>query len=93
MLRTIPDTVVGPGHNSVVTTPEGLDVMAYHAWDPAQTRRRLCIDPIVWPDGRPVVLGPTSEPVSLSPADRTRHGRPTTASAGSAAVRSPALRG
>ena len=62
LLRTIPDTVVGPGHNSVVTSvPEGLDVMAYHAWDPAQTRRRLCIDPIVWSDGRPVVLGPTSE--------------------------------
>ena len=51
-----------------MTAPEGLDVMAYHAWDPAQTRRRLCIDPIVWSDGRPVVLGPTSEPVSL-PAD------------------------
>ena len=65
LLRTVPDTVVGPGHNSVVTTPEGLDVMVYHAWDPAQTRRRLCIDPIVWSDGRPVVLGPTSEPVSL----------------------------
>ncbi len=65
LLRTVPDTVVGPGHNSVVTTPEGLDVMVYHAWDPAQTRRRLCIDPIAWSDGRPVVLGPTSEPVSL----------------------------
>ena len=66
LLRTVPDTVVGPGHNSVVTTPEGLDVMVYHAWDPAQTRRRLCIDPIAWSDGRPVVLGPTSEPVSLT---------------------------
>jgi arabinan endo-1,5-alpha-L-arabinosidase len=65
LLRTVPGTVVGPGHNSVVTTPEGLDVMAYHAWDPAQTRRRLCIDPIAWSHGRPSVLGPTFEPVSL----------------------------
>ncbi len=62
LLRTVPGRVVGPGHNSVVTTPGGTDVLVYHAWDPEMTRRRLCIDPIVWtPDG-PTVDGPSFEP-------------------------------
>ena len=66
LLRTVPGHVVGPGHNTVVTTPDGLDVMAYHAWDPALTARRLCVDPIRWtPDG-PTVDGPTWWETSLT---------------------------
>lgn len=66
ILRTAPGHVVGPGHNTVVTTPDGLDVMAYHAWDPALTARRLCVDPIRWtPDG-PTVDGPTWWDTSLA---------------------------
>jgi beta-xylosidase len=62
LLRTVPDRVIGPGHNSITTTPGGTDVLVYHAWDPEMTRRRLCIDPIVWtPDG-PTVDGPSFEP-------------------------------
>ncbi|GMA85917.1 hypothetical protein GCM10025868_11670 [Angustibacter aerolatus] len=64
LLRSVPG-VVGPGHNSVVTTPDGLDVMVYHAWDVEQTARRMCLDPIRWtPDG-PVVDGPSTGPTTL----------------------------
>jgi len=59
LLRTVPSAVIGPGHNSVVTTPDGTDVMVYHAWDVEQTRRRLCIDPIRWTPEGPRVDGPT----------------------------------
>jgi beta-xylosidase len=62
LLRTVPDHVIGPGHNSVVTGPDGGDVMVYHAWDPEQTKRRLCIDPITWTDDGPIVDGPSWEP-------------------------------
>ncbi len=65
LIKTVPGHVVGPGHNSVVTTQDGQDVMVYHAWDPAQTARRMCIDPIVWTEDGPRVLGPTWEPTEL----------------------------
>ena len=59
LLRTVPGHVIGPGHNSVVTGPDGGDVMVYHAWDAGRTARRMFIDPLRWtPDG-PVVDGPT----------------------------------
>jgi len=65
MLTTVPGKVLGPGHNSVVTTPDGRDVVVYHAWDPQRTRRRLCIDPLRWTDDGPSVDGPSWEPRSL----------------------------
>lgn len=59
LLRTVPGKVVGPGHNSVVTTPGGADVMVYHSWDTELTARRMCLDRIIWtPDG-PTVDGPS----------------------------------
>ena len=49
VLKGIPDQVLGPGHNSVVLGPDGAtEYMVYHAWDPARTMRRMCIDPIAW---------------------------------------------
>ena len=39
--------------------------MVYHAWDPEQTKRRLCIDPIVWTADAPTVDGPSWEPREL----------------------------
>ncbi len=65
----MPGRVIGPGHNSLVTAPSGQDVIVYHAWDVAQTARRLCIDPIVWGDEGPLVCGPTWEATDL---DRCR---------------------
>ena len=54
-----PGTSIGPGHNSAVTGPDGQDVLVYHAWDPAGTARRMCIDPLRWTPAGPVLDGPT----------------------------------
>ncbi|ADV66113.1 glycoside hydrolase family 43 protein [Deinococcus maricopensis] len=62
LLRSIPGQVVGPGHNSVVLGPDGHHYLVYHAWDPAKTARRMCLDRIEWtPDG-PRTNGPTLTP-------------------------------
>lgn len=53
ILRTIPNQVIGPGHNSVVQGPDGHDYLVYHAWDRAKTARRMCISPLAWVSGEP----------------------------------------
>lgn len=63
VIRTDPGRALGPGHNSVVLGPDGqTDFMVYHAWDPAMTARRLCIDPMQWTDEGPRCNGPTTTP-------------------------------
>jgi GH43 family beta-xylosidase len=63
VLKGIPGQVLGPGHNSVFTGPDGKTLyVAYHAWDAAQTARRICIDPLVWTPEGPRCLGPSTEP-------------------------------
>ncbi len=62
VLRGIPEQVPGPGHNSVVVGPDGAtQFLVYHAWDAQRTMRRMCIDPLVFDDGRPVCRGPTTD--------------------------------
>ena len=68
VLATVEGRVIGPGHNSVVTTPAGQDYLVYHAWDPARTGRRMCIDPLVWTPGGPVCDGPSFSPRPLRAA-------------------------
>lgn len=59
LLGTVPGRVRGPGHNSIVTTFGDTDMLAYHAWDQAGSKRQMCIDPLVWgPDG-PSTPGPS----------------------------------
>jgi beta-xylosidase len=59
VLRTVPGRVLGPGHLSIVTGPDGGDYIAYHAWDPGMTARRMFMDPLIWtPDG-PRCPGPS----------------------------------
>jgi beta-xylosidase len=70
ILRTVSGRVLGPGHCSVTTAPDGTDWLVYHAWDAARTARRMCIDRLVWtPDG-PRCDGPSWDeqpgPVSTS---------------------------
>lgn len=49
VLRSVPGKVIGPGHNSIVSSPDGTqDYMVYHAWDPAMTARQMWIDPLDW---------------------------------------------
>jgi len=60
VLKGIPGKIVGPGHNSVTIAPDGQTLMmVYHAWDPAHTARRMCIDPIQWTPEGPRVEGPS----------------------------------
>jgi arabinan endo-1,5-alpha-L-arabinosidase len=59
LLATVPGKVRGPGHNSVVTTPGGTDMLVYHAWDEGMSRRWMCIDPLTWSKDGPTTPGPT----------------------------------
>jgi beta-xylosidase len=60
ILKTIPGKVLGPGHNSIVESPDGFtEYIAYHAWDSGKRARRLCIDPLIWESGVPRCPGPS----------------------------------
>jgi arabinan endo-1,5-alpha-L-arabinosidase len=66
VLRGIEGQVVGPGHNSVVATPDARsDLIVYHAWDKSRTARRMFIDELLWEEDtatgppRPRCNGPT----------------------------------
>ncbi|HMJ91052.1 MAG TPA: glycoside hydrolase family 43 protein, partial [Candidatus Acidoferrum sp.] len=48
VLRTVSRDMLGPGHNSIVTGPDGGDWIVYHAWDAAMAARRMFIDRLVW---------------------------------------------
>jgi GH43 family beta-xylosidase len=62
ILKSVPGKVIGPGHNSFTQSPSGQTMIVYHAWDAAMTMRRMCIDPLRWQDGEPVIDGPTWTP-------------------------------
>jgi GH43 family beta-xylosidase len=63
VLRGIPQQVIGPGHNSITSTPDGCcDVIVYHAWDRDFARRRMCIDPLIWTPEGPRCDGPSTGP-------------------------------
>jgi Predicted beta-xylosidase len=52
--------VYGPGHNSVITGPDGeTDFIVYHAWDAGRTARRMCLDPLLWTENGPRCDGPS----------------------------------
>lgn len=49
VIHTIPGELIGPGHNSVVLGPDGETWFnVYHSWNEAQTKRQMCMDPLVW---------------------------------------------
>jgi len=60
VLKTIPNHVIGPGHNSIIRGPDGeTDYIVYHAWDKQMKLRRMCIDELVWTPEGPRCQGPT----------------------------------
>lgn len=60
VLKTIPNQVLGPGHNSVATSPNGdTQYIVYHAWDAQRTARLMRIDPLLWTQYGPICNGPT----------------------------------
>ncbi|HVL38542.1 MAG TPA: glycoside hydrolase family 43 protein [Fimbriimonadaceae bacterium] len=59
VLHSVPGHVIGPGHNSAIEGPDGRIYLVYHAWDPAMTARRACIDPLVWTPSGPRCEGPS----------------------------------
>jgi arabinan endo-1,5-alpha-L-arabinosidase len=59
LLGTVPGRVRGPGHNMVVTTHGGTDMLIYHAWNADGSRRQMCIDPLEWNSDGPQTPGPT----------------------------------
>ena len=67
LLATVPGRVRGPGHNSVVTTNGGTDMLVYHAWNAAGSRRQMCIDPLLWNVDGPFTSGPswTEQPLPV----------------------------
>jgi len=63
ILRTVPNHVFGPGHNSLILGPDGeTEYVVYHAWDREMKARRMCIDKLVWEPEGPRCEGPTWGP-------------------------------
>jgi GH43 family beta-xylosidase len=62
ILSTVPGRVVGPGHNSVITGPNGRELYCvYHRWE--ADHRVLAIDRMDFAGGeRMFIAGPTFEP-------------------------------
>jgi GH43 family beta-xylosidase len=67
LLSSVPERVIGPGHNSFTTSPNGdQEYIIYHAWDPEMTARRMCIDKLDWDNGEPMIHGPTWTPQPIT---------------------------
>ncbi len=56
VLSSVATGLTGPGHNSLLTDDDGTTLIAFHAWDPDLTARRMFIDRLSWNGGTPVVL-------------------------------------
>jgi GH43 family beta-xylosidase len=64
LLRTSSD-LVGPGHNSLTVDPQGDDVIVFHSWNAARTRREMHARRIFFDEdgprvGRPLAGTPTT---------------------------------
>jgi GH43 family beta-xylosidase len=78
VLRTVPEQVIGPGHNSVVRGPDNRQLFCvYHRWNKGGDGRLLAIDRLDWIGDRLHVLGPsyTPQPAPLPPTFQDRFDR------------------
>lgn len=63
ILRTIPELVTGPGHNSAVPGTDNMQMFCiYHRWADDRSDRVLAIDPMDWAGERMLILGPSTMP-------------------------------
>ncbi len=63
ILRTVPEVVIGPGHNSVVRGPDNQQMFCvYHRWAVDSSARVMAIDPLDWAGERMLILGPSTTP-------------------------------
>lgn len=63
ILKSVPEKVIGPGHNSFVRGPDDREeYIVYHAWLPDMSARLMRIDRLIWRNGEPVINGPTWTP-------------------------------
>ena len=63
VLHSVPGHVRGPGHHSIVRSPDGkAQYIVYHAWDPGMHVRWMCIDRLLWTPEGPRCEGPTFTP-------------------------------
>jgi GH43 family beta-xylosidase len=63
LLRTTGD-LIGPGHNSLTVAPDGTDVIVFHAWNTARTRRELHVRSIDFSGDAPRVGPPVEDAAS-----------------------------
>jgi beta-xylosidase len=60
VLTTIPDKLIGPGHNSVILGPDAQTWFnIHHSWNTERTARQMCIDPIIWTADGPKTYQPS----------------------------------
>ena len=48
VLRTVPNRLIGPGHNSLIVGPDGNDYLVFHAWDTNRRKRQMHIRKLDW---------------------------------------------
>jgi len=62
ILRTIPEQVIGPGHNSVIRGPDNQQLFCvYHRWG-GGNGRQMALDPLDFAGDRLLILGPSHTP-------------------------------
>jgi len=60
VLKSVPNFVRGPGHNSIVLGPDGqTEYVVYHAWTQNMDKRQICLDKLFWTLEGPRCQGPT----------------------------------
>ncbi|MBB2976407.1 GH43 family beta-xylosidase [Microbacterium endophyticum] len=72
LLKTNDSALIGPGHNSLTVSPDGDDVIVFHAWDAHHDARKMHVHRISFQPEGPWVDGPTQDPsISASTAGMT----------------------
>ena len=55
VLRSGQGGLIGPGHNTIVTGPRGIEYIVFHAWDKGMTKRQMHAARLTWTEHGPIV--------------------------------------